>query len=86
MKLIIKTLGEGPQVVAVIEDYTGQVPRAGDAIFHPPFEDDGTSDLSLYGNNVMTVKSVIWGIIARPPKLGPKDFTGRTAPMVEVWV
>jgi len=36
----------------------------------------------------MSVKSVTWGIIMRPGRLRgePKCFTGRTEPMVEVWV
>jgi len=90
VKLIIRTQPEPDHdgLVAVIEDYKGQVPRAGEFIFHPPLDDDGRSDLSVHGCQVMSVKSVTWGIIMRPGRLRgePKCFTGRTEPMVEVWV
>ena len=87
LKLVINS-AEG--LVAVIENYDGPVPRAGDYIFRPPLDDDGVSDLSTHGNNVMSVKTVTWGIIMRPPAGltddGPRHFTGRHLPMVEVWV
>jgi hypothetical protein len=90
VKLIIRTQPEPDHdgLVAMIEDYEGQVPRAGEYIFHPPLDDDGRADLSTHGNNVMSIKSVTWGIIMRPGRAsgGVKYFTGRTEPMVEVWV
>lgn len=83
MLLVIMQEGD---VVARIEDYTGPVPRQGDALFLPPLDDKGgTAELTFPGCNVMTVKSVAWGIIARP-RNGEKHFVGRPEPMAEVWV
>lgn len=82
MKLIIR---EPDGLVAEVDDYDGPVPRPGEYIFHPPREDDGFSDLSLPGTNVMMVKSVIYGIITRPRK-GENHFVGRPCQIVEIWV
>lgn len=82
MRLIIR---ENEGVVAEIGDYTGPVPRAGEYIFHPPLNDDGTSDLSLHGTNVMSVKSVNYGIVTRPQH-GEGHFVGRPVQIVEIWV
>jgi hypothetical protein len=82
MKLIIR---ESDGLVAEIEDYRGPIPRAGEYIFHPPLDDDGFSDLSVHGTNVMSVKSVTYGIITRPRK-GENHFVGRPGPVVEIWV
>jgi len=81
MKLIIR---EHDGLVAQVDDYDGPVPRTGDYIFHPPLDDTGTGNLSVHGTSVMSVKTVIWGIIARKP--GLDHFTGRAEPMVEIWV
>lgn len=72
-------------IVARVEDYRGPVPQAGQAVFHPSLGDDGTSDMSLHGNNVMNVKSVIIGMIGRPQN-GEAHFTGRPVTVVEVLV
>jgi hypothetical protein len=81
MKLIIR---DNDGLVAQIDNYDGQVPRAGDYIFYPPMDDTGTGDISTRSTNVMSVKTVTWGIIMREPGFG--YFTGRTEQIVEVWV
>ena len=81
MRLVIR---ENDGLVAQVDEYDGPIPRAGEYIFHPPLDDTGTGDLSVHGTNVMSVKSVIYGIIMRESGVG--HFTGRTEPMVEVWV
>ena len=82
MKLIIRESGG---LVAEVEDYTGPIPRPGEYIFHPPQGDDGHGDLSVHGTNVMTVKTVTYGIITRP-RNGEKHFVGRPVQVVEIWV
>lgn len=82
MKLIIR---EPEGLVAQIDGYDGPIPRPGEFIFHPPLDDDGTSEPSLPGTSVMSVKSVTYGILTRP-RNGEKHFVGRPEPMVEVWV
>lgn len=82
MRLIINSQ-DG--LVARVDDYQGPVPRQGEYIFHPPFNDDGESDLHTHGNNVMSVKTVTYGIITRPEN-GEEHFVGRPVQVVEVWV
>ena len=75
MKLIIK---QGRDLIAVIEDYTGPIPRVGEYIFHPPLDDDG------YGTGINgTVATVTYGILARPTS-GHGHFVGRSEQVVEV--
>jgi hypothetical protein len=85
VRLVIKTLDNGAHLVAQVDDYDGPIPRVGESIFHPPYDDDGQSNLSLHGTNVMTVHTVIYGIITRP-KNGEGYFTKRPVQVVEVWV
>ena len=87
MRLIIRENPDGGNdgLVAEIDGYDGPIPRPGEYIFHPPSDDDGFSDLSEHGTNVMSVKSVTYGIIARP-RNGEKHFVGRPIQIVEVWV
>ncbi len=79
MKLIIVKV-PGNTLVAQIDDYTGQIPRPGEYITHPPL-----SPSRHFGPpNVMGVKSVTYGILAREPGLG--HYTGSTEPYVEIHV
>jgi hypothetical protein len=79
---LVITSAEG--LVGRIEDYRGPIPRRDEYIFHPPLDDDGTSDISVHAG-VMSVKSVTYGILTRPQH-GEKHFTGRPVQVVEVWV
>lgn len=73
-------------VVARVDNYQGPIPRAGESIFHPPTDDDGWSDLSVHGTDVMTVNTVTYGIITRPRSGSKPHFVGRPLNVVEVWV
>ncbi len=83
MLLIIR---EQDGVVARVENYQGPLPRAGECIFHPPTDDDGWSDLSVHGTDVMSVKTVTYGIITRSKTRELDHFVGRPLNVVEVWV
>lgn len=75
MKLIIKS-AEG-HLIASIDDFQGTIPQKGEYIYHPP----------LHGGppvNVMSVKSVTHGILAREGDLN--HFVGSAEPFVEVHV
>lgn len=74
VRLVI-TSSEGP--VAELDGYTGPVPRPGEYISRP-------SGHARAQPNVMSVKSVTYGILDRA---GPTEpFTAAAQPWVEVWV
>lgn len=79
MKLIII---EGNDLVAQVDDYSGPVPRAGEYIHHPRGEQPAPG---LYPDAVMSVKSVAYGIIARPQN-GEGHFVGAAEPFAEITV
>jgi hypothetical protein len=83
VKLIITEMDEGPQTVAVVDDYTGPIPRPGEYIVHPPLEPGIDAPGSF--SNVMGVKSVTYGILARPEN-DEDHFVGRAEPYVEIRV
>lgn len=82
MKLIIV---EAPSstLVAEIDDYAGPIPRPGEYIVHPPLRGGEESPGLL--RNVMSVKTVTYGILARPAP-GTDHFVGRSEPYVEIHV
>jgi hypothetical protein len=83
VRLIIMQQGE---TVARIEDYDGPIPRVGEYFFHPPLDDDGTSDLTLHGTGIAgSAKTVTYGIYTRP-RNGEAYFTGRPVQVVEIQI
>lgn len=74
-------ISEGNELVALVENYEGPVPRAGEYIYRPRTGEPvpGLSD------GFMQVKVVSYGIIARP-RNGEGYFTGAAEPFVEVMV
>jgi hypothetical protein len=82
MKLII-TEAPGSTLVAEVDDYTGPVPRPGEYIVHPPLGDEPEDAHGFH--NVMSVKVVTYGILARPEP-GVGHFVGRPEPYVEISV
>lgn len=84
MQLIIVE-SPGSTLVAKIDDYTGPIPHPGEYIFHPPLNPaENTADRAVH-MNVMSVKTVTYGIIARPDA-GQDHFIGNAEPFVEVHV
>ena len=79
MRLIIT---QGNEIVAVVDDYQGTVPRAGEYIHHPR----GTQPEPGLLDGFMSVKSVQWGIIARPEDGETRHFIGAAEPFAEVSV
>lgn len=79
MRLIIT---QDNQVVAEVPDYQGTVPRVGEFIHHPRQVQPGPG----YLDNVMSVKVVSWGIIARPEDDDVKHLVGAVEPFVEIIV
>lgn len=79
MKLIIT---QDNELVAVVEDYEGPVPRAGEYIHRPR----GGSPVPGLIDGFCLVKSVGYGIIARPAASRVKHFVGADEPFVEVIV
>ena len=79
MRLIIT---QDNQVVADVPGYEGTVPRKGEFIHHPRGQQPEPGLLDGF----MTVKSVIWGIIARPEDEETKHFVGAAEPFVKVIV
>ena len=77
MKLIIVE-APGSTLVAEVDNYTGPIPRPGEYIVHPPLHPDGMP-------NVMGVKTVTYGILARPQH-GESYFVGDPEPYVEIHV
>lgn len=77
MRLIIS---QGSDVVALVEDYDGPVPRAGEYVIRPK-GDHPTPGLA---DEFMLVKAVSYGIIGRE-HLAP-HFVGAAQPFVEVIV
>jgi len=69
---------QGGETVAVIEEWDGPVPRAGDYIYHP-----GRSEPEIGGGIAGKVLQVVWGIYARPRDNAPY-FVKSGAPFVEV--
>lgn len=80
MKLIIM---QENQLVALVEDYEGPVPRPGDYIHHPRGYEPVPG---LHPDGTMMVKQVGWGIIARDATRVAKHFIGAEEPFVEVTV
>jgi hypothetical protein len=72
----------GGEVVADIPGYDGPVPRAGEYVVRPR----GREPERGLGEDVMSVKVVSYGIIARPEDGKAKCFTGAAEPFVEVIV
>lgn len=70
------------QLVADVPDYEGPVPRAGEYIHHPRATEPAPG---MYSDGTMSVKSVAYGIIARPQN-GEGYFVGAAEPFVEVTV
>lgn len=82
---VVITSAEG--VIGIIDGWTGPLPRVGDALFHPPSDDNGIKDLSVAADNVMSVKTVTWGLLMRGPEAtAAGHFTRRYLPMVEIYV
>jgi hypothetical protein len=79
MRLIIT---QENQVVADIPDYQGTVPRVGEHVHRPR----GPQPVPGLLDGFMSVKSVVWGIIARPDDDETKHFVGAAEPFVEVIV
>lgn len=83
IRLII-TAFDGYKVIADIPEWNGPVPSQGDYI-HRPADGQG-----MYPDSVMTVKSVSWGIIARPASRlageATRPFTAASEPFAEVHV
>lgn len=82
MRLIIST-GNGEHPVAVVDDYQGPVPRAGDSIHYPQ---DGEPSPGVCLDGFMTVRAVMWGIVARDPCRVRGWMVGAEEPFVEVIV
>jgi hypothetical protein len=70
------------EVVADVPDYQGPVPRVGEYIHHPRQVQPGPG----YLDNVVSVKVVSYGIIARPEDGETRHFVGAAEPFVEVIV
>lgn len=80
MRLIIT---QGNELIAEIPDYQGPVPPRGEYIHRPGL--GSIEPQPGLGDNFMSVKSVQYGIIARPQD-GEGHFVGAAEPFVEVCV
>lgn len=78
MKLIIVQEG---QLVAVVSDWDGPVPRTGDYLYHPEPGDYGQPRVN--GDIAGCVKQVVWGIHGRN-KAEKRFFVGALEPFAEV--
>lgn len=78
MRLVIT---QDNEVIAEVADYAGPVPRVGEYVHHPRGRQPQVGLLDHF----MRVKSVAWGIIARPDGEGG-HFVGAAEPFVEVVV
>lgn len=69
------------ELIAILEDYDGPIPRVGEYIFHPALDDDKFDQfLSIIDHNggiAGCVKTVTWGLYQRPRKIGVKHFIKR---------
>ena len=81
MKIVIV---ENPAetIVAVVDDWQGPIPRVGEYIYHPPFDNDETP------SNVMSVKVVTHHMLARVPAdvVRVKHFVGRPQLALEPYI
>jgi hypothetical protein len=83
---MILIVTQGSDLIAQDDNYDGPVPRVGEYIFHPEFDDDGTSAMSLPSAQIAgCVKTVTYGIYTRP-KNGEKHFVGRPVKVVQVTI
>lgn len=74
MKVIITEAGRN---VAIIENWSGPIPRVGEYIFHP------LDDADQMPVNVKCVKTVTYNILAYPPReTSIRHFIGREEPYV----
>lgn len=89
MRLIVREsmYGEGDELVAIVEDYQGQLPRVGEYLILPPMTDDGTQDFAMnsWQANCKAVKRISWSILGRPQH-GEDHFTGRQNQSVEIFI
>jgi hypothetical protein len=68
---------QGSDLIADLPEWDGPIPRVGEYIFHPPY-DDGIEGIAG------CVKTVTWRTHDRPADRGAKSFVQTAHPYVEI--